>query len=81
MKDYDTIPVQTMGALKRYREKRIPTGDFLRCVLTNDLFGAMSRGDDPNIAALHLIVKYIYNEMPGICWGNQGIVEDWLSGN
>ena len=79
MTNYDAIPELTKDALDRYVNHHIPTGGFLYRVLTNDLFGALSKADQDNTRALHLIVKYIYNELPGSCWGNSKAVEEWLN--
>jgi len=78
---YAIIPELTQGALKRYVENKIATGGFLRAVLRNDLFGAMSKADESNRAALHAICMYVYNEMPGNCWGTAEIIDAWLKGD
>jgi hypothetical protein len=74
-----TIPQHTKESLDRYVEHRIPTGGFLRAVLTNDLFGAVSRADQYNVVAIPDIVKYIYNQLPAGCWGSEEIVDRWLN--
>ena len=79
--EYDAISELTMGALERYVDHRIPPGSFLRAVLCNDLFDAVARADLNNQYVLPLIVKYIYNELPGGCWGNAAIVDSWLEGD
>ena len=75
---YAIIPELTQGALQRYVKQHIPTGGFLRAVLKNDLFGAMSKADESNQAALHAICMYVYNEMPCNCWGNEETINAWL---
>ena len=77
---YAIIPELTQGALTRYVENRIPTGGFLEAVLRNDLFGAMAKADTSNQIALPAICMYIYNEMPGDCWGSADIINEWLRG-
>ncbi len=59
-------------------EHRVPTGDFLRAVLSNDLREAIGRADDGNLDALIHIVAYCYNDIPGHCWGTPEAVEGWL---
>lgn len=77
--NYDLIPDYTMAALKRYTEQHIPTGDFLRAVLSNDLKEAFGRADDNNCTALFHIAAWLYNEAPSACWGSPEKVESWLS--
>jgi len=47
-------------------------------VLENDLFGAFHKADDVNRYRLYEICKYIWNELPGICWGSKEAVKKWL---
>lgn len=74
------IPPETLASLKRYVEHGVETGGFLRAVLENDLFGAVSRADLENRKALTNIVMFIYNTLPYQCHGNHIRVEEWLSG-
>ena len=76
--NYNLIPDSTMDSLKRYIEDGVPTGDFLRAVLSNDLFEACGRADDFNAAALWHIVAWIYNEAPRQCHGSPEAVDSWL---
>lgn len=78
--EYAVIPELTRGALTRYVEKRIATGSFLYAVLTNNLFDAIAQADESNVNALRAIVRYIYNELPGGCWGSVETVNEWLGG-
>ena len=78
MNEYDVIPKRTIESLDRYVNHRIATGGFLRAVLSNDLFGAMSRADLDNQLALSAITKYIYNRLPSGCWGSKEIVDNYL---
>jgi hypothetical protein len=64
--------------LKKYVEDRYPVGDFLRAVLENDLFAAMSRADSRNRIRIHDICNYIYNKLPMECWGDKETVKKWL---
>jgi hypothetical protein len=72
------IPVLTITALHRYVNARIPTGDFLRAVLSNNLSESIGRADEDNLRALPTIVAYIYNELPSLCWGSEERVQRWL---
>lgn len=73
-----SIPEHTAAALRRYIYDRIPPGDFLLAVLSNDLLGAVSRADDLNRGKLVDIISYLYNEAPRFCWGSPQAVESWL---
>jgi hypothetical protein len=57
----------------------LPTGDFLRAVLENNLEQAISRADDINIHALPHIVAYVRECVPSIAWGSSEKVNRWLS--
>ena len=73
-----TMPERTEESLKRYVDKRTPTGGFLEALLSNDLFDAFSKGDIENIANMYAIVAYVYNVMPSTCWGSREKVKAWL---
>ena len=72
------IKQTTLAALNRYVDGHVPTGKFLRAVLSNNLIESFSHADDENLAAMHEITKYIYNMMPSKCWGSPEKVEAWL---
>lgn len=76
----DRVPQHTLEALDMYVKERIPTGDFLYAVLTNNLMEAFGRADELNREALYDICVYVYNEIPGICHGSPEKVESWLNG-
>jgi len=67
------------ATLDRYVKHKIPTGGFLEAVLSNDLVGAVSRADSINSQRIPEIVKYIYNNLPSNCWGNNETVTKWLN--
>lgn len=75
---YERIPRSTLDSLQRYVEQGIPTGDFLRAVLSNDLMEALGRADEFNRAAIFEICQYIYNEMPHSSHGSPEQVTAWL---
>ncbi len=72
------IPIQLKQAIDRYVNHGIPTGDFLRAVLENNLMEAIGRADDDNIKIIHNICRYVYNEIPMICHGNIEKVQKWI---
>ena len=65
-------------AMDRYAAFGVPTGDFLRAVLENDLMEAFGRADEDNTRDMWEIVAYVYNEMPGNCHGSPEIVREWI---
>lgn len=75
---YAAIPEMTMQSLTLYVNEGVPTGSFLRSVLSNDMFGAFGRADQSNRDAIGLLVNYIYNEIPSGCWGTREIYHAWL---
>ena len=74
-----TIPERMLSGLTRYIEHGIPPGDFLKAILTNDLYEAVSRADDDNIKILPAYIGYLYNEAPGDCWGSRGTMDAWIT--
>lgn len=75
---YSAIPEMTLRSLALYVNEGVPTGSFLRSVLSNDLFGAFERADQENRDAIGLLVTYIYNEIPSCCWGSRELYHQWL---
>lgn len=71
------IPESTLGGLERYIAEGCPTGGFLEAVLENDMLGAYQRADEFNTAAMGEIVKWLYNNAPGDCWGSRKRVAAW----
>ena len=76
--DYNRIKQSTTDTLLRYVNQGIPTGDFLRAVLSNNMFEAFGRADSENYATMGDIVAYIYNELPSGCWGSPDKYKAWL---
>jgi len=73
------IPTHTQAALNRYVNNHIPPGGFLTAVLTNNLFDAIAHADKENILALKEICQYVYNEIPGACWGSKEKMHKWTT--
>lgn len=67
-------------ALERYVKERIPTGGFLRCVLENDLLGAVSNADEFNIRNLRNIANFVRAVVPVKASGSKEKVVRWLTG-
>jgi len=72
------IPENVKASLDRYVMNGIPTGDFLRAVLSNDLFEAVGRADMDNQHNLVSICQYIYNYCPSTCHGSLKKVDEWI---
>lgn len=79
MNDSSKCPEGVKHSLNLYVEHRLHTGGFLKAVLENDLVGAVSRADRESLSSLGDIVAYVFNELPGDCWGNPEKVDQWLS--
>lgn len=78
MKTEPYIPQHTRSAIDRYVEDGIRTGDFLYCVLTNDLIGAVAHADSQNTIYLANVAKFLWNYAPSNCWGSKENVANWL---
>lgn len=74
------MKIDTKESLDRYVKDRIPTGDFLRAVLENNLIESIGRADMGNSRDIHEICSYVYNDMPINCHGSLEIVKKWLEG-
>ena len=70
---------EAIDSLRRYVDHGVPVGGFLEAVISNDLFGAMGRADDSSRANLFAICSFVYNDMPGVCWGSPAKVTAWLN--
>ena len=75
--DYN-IPDRTAQSLKEYIERGVPVGNFLHCVLSNDLLGAVRHADKFNKPAIQEIVRWIDAHAPDGCFGNEAKVIRWL---
>lgn len=77
--DYaEAIPEVVLLGLLSYVDRGQTPGHFLTCVLQNDLFGAIGRADKENQKALPVLIQFIYNQLPGLCWGSREKVEKWV---
>jgi hypothetical protein len=71
------IPKATLEKLWLWVGRAYDPGSFLAAVLRNDLVNAVCLADDENAAALKDIVLYVYNVLPGSCWGTPAKVDAW----
>lgn len=72
------MPRRTFESIQRYVQYGVPTGDFLKAVLSNDLFGAFDRADEENWECLGDICRYIYNHIPSNAWRSIEKINNWL---
>ncbi len=75
---YDTIPPKVRAAIDRYATERIQPGDFTTAVLCNNFSDAIAHADENSLRAIREIMIYVYNEIPGNCWGSKEKVIAWL---
>lgn len=73
------VPEHAFAGLKRYALEHVAVGGFLTAVLKNNLHEAVFRADSENLRQLEAIVRFVYWELPGDCWGDTVKVEAWLS--
>lgn len=72
------IPDYMKGGVERYILQGIPTGDFLRNLLCNDLRGTFARADDANILAIMHYLRLLYTHAPSQAWGSRERYREWL---
>jgi len=65
-------------SLDRYAKEGVPTGDFLRAVLENDLMEAFGRADIDNREDMFDICSYVYNDIPAASHGSPVKVKKWI---
>ena len=70
-------PDWARDSINRYMSEGLPTGDFLRAVLANDLMAAFARADVATAKTMAGIVGYVHRHVPhGIC-GSYEIVDQY----
>jgi len=79
MSNFYDMPSNMKHAMDRYLREHIPTGDFLKAVICNDLRGACEAADDINITKLHTFIAYLYWEAPSRSWGSKENYEAWIN--
>ena len=72
------VPHGIHDGLAAYIVHGVPTGDFLRAFMDNDLQAALSRADDLNRYAFFQIGFFLWNHAPSQCWGRAGAWEQWV---
>ena len=74
---WELIPYHMQGAMRNWIERGWEPGSFLKAVLENDLFSAVSRADDVNRNRLMDYVRFLYNYAPADCYGSPENVRQW----
>lgn len=64
--------------MKLYIETGIRPGDFLSCVIKNDLYRSFAFADEMNLPRLWEIVSWLYEHAPTESWGNHEHFRDWM---
>jgi hypothetical protein len=72
------IPSHMHNGLCIYIEEGQPQGDFLRCVISNDLFGALGHADDSNLRNVPAYCAYLYNHCPASAIGSPEAYSEWV---
>lgn len=75
--EYAAIPPHMQEAILAYVNTGRMTGDFLRAVVTNDLFNAVGRADRVNLPLIPLYVRWLYNRAPLACFGSPETLLEW----
>lgn len=72
------IPSYMIDGLVRYLVDHVPTGDFLRAVLENNLMRALDKADITNSPLLRNYARFLYNYAPLGSYGSRENVRKWL---
>lgn len=75
----ELLPAHMRPGVERYVMNGIMPGDFLRCVLENDLVRSFGRADSINSACMAQWASWLYVEAPQDCWGSPEVVEAWCN--
>lgn len=75
----DTLPEHMRYGVQAWIEhgRDSHPGHFLTALISNDLFGALGRADEENLAALRAYGVYFYCYAPGGCYGSPERFAAW----
>lgn len=73
-----SLPPRIRDSIDLFVWHGVPTGGFVRAVLSNDLMGAIRRADSDSLQSLGLICLYVYNAVPSVCCGSSEAVNSHL---
>lgn len=77
MYDYSSIPEHLREGLDRWLRHGIEPGSFLRAVLANDLYSAVTRADPVSLAALKPIIQFLYDQAPEGSFGSPQVLREY----
>ena len=72
------FPMPSAESLIRYIDRGVPTGDFLRAVLANDLVQACRMADHANATRLAGYGMWLDRYAPAECYGSHRAVQAWV---
>jgi hypothetical protein len=73
------IPPYMRDGLYMYVVNRVPPGNFLSALLSNDLNAAITRADDTNVNCLPNYMRWLYNYAPTTCYGSPEAFQTYLN--
>lgn len=73
------VPEHTKRGFEDYILRGYPPGSFMASVLRNDFVAAVCHADHVNREHLPDIAKWMINNAPRACWGNEQAIRDWLA--
>ncbi len=76
--EYARAPRRLLESLNRFGQDGVPTGGFLRAVLTNNLIEAAAHADIESAPHLVSIALYVHHELPFGCFGSVAKVDAWI---
>jgi hypothetical protein len=75
---YEEVPEEVIDALIAYgRDRKDPESIFLFYCLANDFCNAVCSYSGKKSLVLRGIAKFIFNELPSMCWGSETAVRRW----
>lgn len=77
LRDIDQVPDHLREGIIGHVLQGRPTGDFLTACLSNDLLDASCRADPVSLHNLPSVMRFLYNNCPGQCWGSPEKVAAW----
>ena len=76
--NFDRAPARYREALRGYVVERTPLGGFLRSVLEGDLFEAVGRSSQTDLAALPSLCRFVRRDLPLGSFGTKERVAKYL---
>jgi hypothetical protein len=75
--NYGASP-RLLNCLVEYAEDKLAPGSALTGLLENDLKKFVANADPTTLANLQLLFQFVYNVLPGDCWGSKEVVDHFL---